>query len=85
MQGFTDEQLEAAIGELQRRRAEPDPPPEPLEAPVFDGLVAAVKTAVSEAVANGYMDKNAEGYVWEAAIEAVFGPKYWEWRRRQKW
>ena len=36
-------------------------------------------------IANGYEDEDFRAYVYEAAMTAVYGDYYWQWRRAQRW
>ena len=53
--------------------------PIPLEHPNFDHLVKMIVDGVNESIANGYEDDDFPHYVYEAAMEAVYGKDYWDW------
>lgn len=57
--------------------------PVPLESPDFSALIELIREG-TEAVANGE-DENDDfrQYVYEAAMEAVYGPGFWAWRNAQ--
>lgn len=79
----SDEQL---LAEIERRKiAKTMPSPIPLEKPDFKKLIDTVTFGINEAIKNKYEDDDLRGYIYEAAIEAVYGPDYWKWRRAQIW
>ena len=63
----------------------PVPPPQPLAQPDFSALIRCVTGGVAQAIKDGYEDEDLRSYIYEAAMEAVYGPGYWPWRRSQKW
>lgn len=83
LQAVTDEQLR---DELSRREAarKSAPPPVAIEKPDFSALIACITEGVNEMVKEQRADDNFKSYVYETAMEAVFGRSYWIWRRAQK-
>ncbi len=71
--------------ELERRAKASLPDPVPLLQPDFRVLVETVTEGVVLAIADGYQDEDFAYYVYEAAMTAVYGEGYWEWRWAQKW
>lgn len=71
--------------ELERRRTVVSKAPTPLDNPDFTKLRAMVIAGVDETVKDQHEDDDFEHYVYEAAMEAVFGKGFWEWRNKQKW
>ncbi len=61
------------------------PPPPPLVAPDFFPLKAMILDGTSEALRDGWWPKDFKQYVYEQAMEAVFGPKFFEWKNEQRW
>jgi len=79
---FSDEELQA---ELERRAKDGDPLPKPLEKPDFKRLAKLVVEGVEEAHEEKYEDDDFEHFVYEAAMEAVYGKGFWAWRNKQNW
>jgi hypothetical protein len=75
---FTDQQL---AEEIERRKKIATIPPQPLSNPDWAPLQSTILYGHNESVRNGYVDDDLEHYVFEAAMTAVFGQRYWEWRR----
>lgn len=71
--------------ELERRKRELRGPPTPLKEPDFSNLQELVVEGTKASVQNGYEDDDFQHYVYEAAMEAVFGKDFWTWRNKQKW
>lgn len=82
IEGISTEELEK---ELTRRKKAQNPCPKPLENPDFTNLKQTVVGAVENAVKEGYFSSDLKVYIYEAAVEAVYGKDYWEWRRAQEW
>lgn len=75
----TDEQLAA---EVSRRGIKILlAPPGELSKIDFAGLLKTVRSGVLQAVQDGYEDDDLQHYIYEAAIEAVYGPGYWNWKK----
>lgn len=49
----------------------------------FSDLVATVTEGVGKMVAEQHEDENFKHYVYEAAINAIYGDRFWAWRRGQ--
>jgi len=79
---FSDEEL---MEEVARRAKDGDPPPKPLEKPDFKKLVRVVIDGVDEAHEEKYENDDFEHFVYEAAVEAVYGKGFWTWRNKQNW
>jgi hypothetical protein len=79
---LTDAELEA---EAQRRKELAQQSPKSLDNPDFSKLIETVTSIVEAAVKQQYFDSDVKHYIYEAAIEAVYGKEFWEWRRNQKW
>jgi len=80
--GVPDDALEA---ELARRKKLANMPPQPLKEPDFSGLVKTVTSGIAQSMEEGYEDDDFKHYVYEAAMEAVYGKGFWTWRNKQKW
>ena len=71
--------------ELEQRRTKQSSCPTPLENPDFMYLKQTVVNAIETAVKEGYFDSDFKVYIYEAAVEAIYGKDFWEWRRAQPW
>lgn len=76
---------EALTAELARRRAVRAGIPEPLPDPDFSKVEIAVVDGIKRAYSKQYLDDNFKQYIYEAAVEAVYGPAFWTWRNAQRW
>jgi hypothetical protein len=76
---------EQLLAEIQRREAEEQRSalPRPLSNPNFDSLVKTVIHGVEETVESGYQDEDFKHYVYEAAVQAVYGDSFWNWKRKK--
>lgn len=74
--------------ELARRDvAAQIPMPQPKASDLVDwaAVYKTVVDGVRDAIERQFMDDDTQGYVWEAAVEAIYGKDYWTWRRAQRW
>lgn len=75
--------------ELERRRSEEAAKQRALPAhllnPDFEPLRDRILALFSEAVEEQFLNRTAKQQIFEVAVEAVFGPSFWEWRRKQVW
>jgi methionine salvage enolase-phosphatase E1 len=73
------------LAEIQRREAEEQrsAAPRPVANPNFDDLRETVIRGVEETVESGYQDEDFKHYVYEAAVQAVYGKSFWEWKRKK--
>ncbi len=84
LQPFSDEELAA---EIERRKTIAEAPAMPVLVanPDFTGLIDTIVTGHRYTAERGYEDDDFEHWVYEAAMVAVYGKEYWDWRKRQKW
>ena len=73
---LSTEELEA---ELARRKELEEGVPSPLKLADFSKLQQQVIAAVQGLVKNGRPPKDFEHYIYEAAMEAVYGKDFWAW------
>ena len=73
LSGFTNKQL---TDELDKRKNEH---PEPLQVYNFSELVGACKEYIRN-IKDGH-GKNGKQWIYEAALEAVYGEEIWKWMR----
>lgn len=73
---------DALKAELKRREKKLPPAPEPLKKPDFSALVKMIAEETERAKTEDdyYEDDDFQHYVYEAAMEAVYGPAYWPWK-----
>lgn len=73
------EELEAELARRQSLQGVP----EPLENPDFSELIECVKNGVQEMINKQYEDDDFSHFVYEAAMEAVYGKGFFDWRNKQ--
>jgi hypothetical protein len=74
----TTEELQA---EIERRKSASKGPP-PVQRPIdWAPLLSLIETNVRELAEHGSYGKDFEHYVYESALECVYGTEYWSWRR----
>ena len=78
-----DEELQREI-EMRKLRVD-EPMPQILGKLDFTNLVTLIVEGFNKANIEGYFDDDLKGYIYEAAVEAVYGKSFWEWRKKQKW
>lgn len=54
-------------------------PPKPLAKPDFTELTRLIQEGVERSADEQYADADFDHEVYEAAIEAVYGPDFWNW------
>ena len=77
-----DDALEA---ELERRKKKANEPPRLISNPDFSDLIETVTSGLAEAIERKYEDEDFKHYVYEAAMESLYGKKFWEWRNKRGW
>lgn len=72
--------------ELERRKqAAALGPIHPLPSPDFSDLQKTVVDGTAQSIKDGYENDDFNHYIYEAAMEAVYGKAYWTWKRQQGW
>lgn len=61
------------------------PRPKPIESPDWSAVKETVIEGVKRMCAEKYEDEDFAQYVYEAAMEAVYGPGYFTWRNSKDW
>ena len=80
LKSFTDEELQA---EIERRKEEKAlPKPKAVENPDFSMVVDYCKSYIDDLYNKGWVDDDMEYYVFEAAIQAVFGKDIFDWIKK---
>ena len=73
---LTDEQLAAELARRKKLKAET---PTPLATPNFDAVIATVKEYIDSLAKRGEEPKDCKQWMFEAAVEAVYGREIWQW------
>lgn len=81
----SDEDLEEELERRKQVREEMKKILVPLENPDFSYLCKYIVHGIEEAVREGFPPKDFKHYIYEAAMEAVYGKDFWKWRNKQKW
>jgi hypothetical protein len=78
MAGLSDEELEA---EMKRRKEarEAAKRPQPADNPDFGILLGQCAEYIKQLAAYGRYDEDLKDYVFEAAVEAIYGRGVWDW------
>lgn len=71
--------------ELERRRREKNAPPKPVDNPDFTGLRQMVISSINQCVEDQCEDGSMRVFIYEKAMEVVYGNKFFEWRNKQCW
>jgi hypothetical protein len=77
--------VEELVAELAKRKKEASQMPEPLKNPDFSKLRDMIISSYQQCAEEEAEDVNLEHYIYERAVEAVFGKAFWEWRNKQNW
>ena len=62
-----------------------DDAPTPLPNPDFSDLIKCIEFGTKRSIEDGYQDEDFPNYVYEAAMQAVYGKDYFTWRNSRKW
>ena len=79
---FTDRELQE---ELEHRKRIAIAPPQPIDNPNFEPLRQLIIDTIKDAIRIDILDQGFKKYVYEFALEAVYGPKFLTWFYQQKW
>lgn len=75
---LTDEELAAEL-ERRKQRKEQEEKPKQLETIDITSLRAICQEYIDTLASGGYVSDDFDHYIYEAAIEAVFGTGVWGW------
>lgn len=78
-----DEELEAEM-ERRRKAKEEAARPKPVDNPDFGILLDQCAEYIKQLSASGYYDEDLKDYVFEAAVEAIYGRNIWDWAREKQ-
>jgi SET domain-containing protein len=56
--------------------------PKEIASPNFDTLVATMRRSVRSAAADRYWEDDSRQFIFEAAIEALYGKEFWRWKNQ---
>lgn len=77
---FTDKELQEELNQRARLRQDRTlPQPKQLEDIDFESLTSQAVQYVKSISINGYPDKDAKQYIFEAVISAYYGNDIWSW------
>ena len=78
LKNCSDDELAA---EIERRRMieEKNAMPKPLPNPDFTKLIATCEGIVEDIAREKYNRDDNQHWIYEAAIDAIYGKKYWGW------
>ncbi len=60
-------------------------PPDEVAYKNFHQLVLTIREGTAQSLKDGYEREDFKHYVYEAAMEAVYGKEYWDWHKKQNW
>jgi hypothetical protein len=75
---YDTKQLEDELAR-RKREAEEGAKPKPIESPDWTGVQATCESYVEALFRRGYVDSDDKQWIFEAAMEAVFGKDVWPW------
>jgi hypothetical protein len=70
--------------ELARRKLAQSEPPKAVVTPDWTRLLDCVQEGVAKIVLEKYQDEDFANYVYEEAIEAVYGSGFWDWKKANR-
>ncbi len=73
------------LAELDRRKVRDTGRPTVRINPDWNPLIKMITDGTGDSIAQGYERDDFKHYVYEAAMEAVYGKEYWAWRSAQRW
>ena len=74
----SDDALKAELEERERKK-KAGAVPKPLAKPDWSVLEKMITEGVKQVAEEGYAPKDFSHYAYEAAMEAVYGRKIWDW------
>lgn len=84
MNDISTNDLEA---ELAKRRSEAAPgscpPPKPVSEIDWSGVHRTVVNGIKQRDEDDNEDDDLRAYIYEAAVEAVYGKAFWDWSRKR--
>lgn len=78
----TDEELEQELERRKQKQAREERPK--IQTAInWLPLITCCEEYMNELEVTGYVDEDSEHYIYEAAIEAIYGPNVWNWINKQ--
>ena len=81
IENFSDKELEKEIKRREEFKKKASFP-KAIENPDFSGLIEMCKRYI-DGIANGAIHDDTQHYIYECAVECVFGKKIWVWINKQ--
>ena len=78
LESFDDEQLEAELMRRKRERERAEMPT-PIINPDWSHVIMLCAGYIAELAKANHEPKDSREYIFEAAIEAIYGEKVWQW------
>ena len=75
-------ELQQEIGRLKDRAFALENPPKKLEEPNLETLEELIDDYVKFFATDDHEDNDHNEYIFEAAVEAFYGPDFWKWFNR---
>lgn len=82
LSNISDSDLEK---ELKRRKSERKAAPKPIDNPDFASLREVVVRFINQCVEDQFQHDDMKAFIYEEAVKAVYGEKFFEWRNKQDW
>ena len=80
---FTDMELRE---ELEHRKRIAIAPPQPIDNPNFEPMRQMIIDTINSLAKGDWIDKSDfETWVYKDALQAIYGPKFWDWSNQQNW
>ena len=76
---FENVSTEELQAEIKRRERKKKSPPKQMNGINIDSLKSVCQAYVDELDKNGYANANHKQYIFETALECLYGCKIWEW------
>lgn len=80
MESISQFSLEELQDEIKRRDENKSNKPEPLKEKDFSALIQTCTEYIEEIATKEYADEDFTEWIYEAALEAVYGEKIWDWK-----
>ena len=80
---FTDRELQE---ELEHRKRIAITPPPAIDNPDFEPLRKMIIDTINSLAKGDWIDKSDfETWVYKDTLQAIYGPKFWDWSNQQNW
>jgi hypothetical protein len=72
---YSDDELRKELERREKVRSVPAPKPKP----DFTNLILEAEEGIRSIVKEGHPGKDFEHYIFETAMQCIFGPDVWDW------